>query len=93
MRPRLVMGRVSGHVVMPAPHCGAERQNPLGCFTDVAQGASFGSPSLRYVFEWAFKRWPRCRGPTNMRRAFDSSTFLYQKVALDRAAVSLRHSR
>ena len=49
MRPRLVMGRVNDHDVNVPSRFGAERQNPLGYFTDVAQEVSFGSPSMRCV--------------------------------------------
>ena len=47
MRPRLVMGRVTHHVVNVPSHGGAERQNPLGYFTDAAPDVSFGPPSMR----------------------------------------------
>ena len=43
MRPKTVVGyvRENIHVVCPS-HDGAERQNPLGYFTDGARRASFG---------------------------------------------------
>src|SRR6185295_6591123 len=46
---------------------GAERQNPLGYFTDAVRIASSGR-ATRTRFQSAFERWPRYRGPTNMRR-------------------------
>jgi hypothetical protein len=86
MRPKSVVGRVNLHVLQSAPICGAERQNPLGCFTDVAHDASSGRTFVALRLEWAFERWPRYRGPTNMRCAFESSSCLFQTVALSRAA-------
>src|ERR1043165_9471910 len=43
------MGRRVEHVVLDPSRDGAERQNPLGYFTDVALAVSFGSPSMRSV--------------------------------------------
>ena len=41
MRPKTLLGWTCIHVVCPS-HDGAERQNPLGYFTDGARSASFG---------------------------------------------------
>ena len=50
MRPKIVVGRVheQRHVVFRSL-AGAEYQNPLGYFTDVAPDVSFGPPSVRCV--------------------------------------------
>ena len=45
----MVVGRRVEHVVYCPSQGGAERQNPLGYFTDAAQEVSFGSPSMRCV--------------------------------------------
>ena len=76
------------HVVCPS-HDGAERQNPLGYFTDGAPDASFGRASSARRFKSAFERWPRCRGPTNMRRV----RVVLLQSAIGGAAALRRHTQ
>ena len=88
MRPKIVVGRrVMITFVCPSQD-GAERQNPLGYFTDGARDASFGRALPARRFKSAFERWPRYRGPTNMRRVR-----VVLQVAIGGAAASRRHTQ
>ena len=88
MRPKTVVGWTCIHVVCPS-HDGAERQNPLGYFTDGAPDASFGRALQARRFKSAFERWPRCRGPTNMRRV----RVVLLQSAIGGAAALRRHTQ
>ena len=90
MRPKTVVGWTCIHVVCPSLD-GAERQNPLGYFTDVAQEVSFGSPSMRCA-----SSGPSSDGLVAEDQlrcgAFDSSTLL-SKESRARARRGIASSR